>query len=187
MLRKTKLLSLLALILALPPLEAQEAGAQPSTEEPAASSESTGAGAPEGQPPRRRRRTGGGSSPSSRIWWNQPAKIEALGLSEDQRSQMDSLLMAFLEQRRSAAGRRQEALRALGQALARGDWSAARDHGDAVVAATSSPIDLQIELMIEVVGLLTPEQRQALIAEAPRLLSRLWISTGRARLGGRER
>ena len=124
----------------------------------------------------------------SRVWWNHAKKVEEIGLGDEQRAAMDAILTDYLDHRRPMAKQKQSALDALGRSLLSGDAGAARAHGDEVVAASSSPIRKQVDMMIEVVALLTPEQRQALAGRYPKLLSRLWIASMRTPgAGGRRR
>lgn len=111
----------------------------------------------------------------SKIWWNQPKKIEQLSLSDDQRTAMDALLSDFLGQRASDRVAQIEAFEAFGQALGTQGAGAARREADAVGEAVVAPIERQIDLMIAVVDLLSAEQRQQLVDSFPRLLGRPWI------------
>lgn len=117
----------------------------------------------------------------SKTWWNQPKKIEELGLKQEQRSKMDAAIQAFLKNRQNSPREQHKALNAFGEALAKGDQETARRHGDSVAQAISDPVRGQIDMMIEVVALLTPEQRQKLASTYPKLLTRLWIRSANPR------
>ena len=125
-----------------------------------------------------------------KVWWNQPKKIEEIGLNQEQRTKMDAALVAFLEERQGIAKQQQQALVAFGEALAQGNEKAARGHGDVYVERLSAPTDHQLDMMIEVVALMTPEQRKKLRSLYPRMFSRLWVHTANPRAlmsGGRKR
>lgn len=117
----------------------------------------------------------------SKIWWNQPQKVEELGLSDQQRSEMDAALQRYLAGRGGAKTQRREALEALGKALGEGDAKAARSVGDELAGLSSGPIRDQVGMMIEVVAVLTPQQRQKTGSLYPRLLSGLWIRSANPR------
>ncbi len=117
----------------------------------------------------------------SKLWWNQPQKVEELGLSDAQRSRMDGHLVAFLEQRGEELKKHREALKNLGEALGRGDTTAARASRDEIATTTSTPVQQQIDMMIAVIAELTAEQRGKLSESYPRLLSRLWVRSGNLR------
>ena len=111
-------------------------------------------------------------------WWNAPAKVEALQLSESQRAEMDALMLRFLESRAEAIENQKEAFRAFGEALAEGEPATIRQRGEAVSQAMATPQNGQVELMIAVTALLTDKQRRELTTRYPKLLSGLWIRSG---------
>ena len=123
----------------------------------------------------------------SKMWWNQPKKIEQLGLGDTQREAMDALLNAFLDDRAALVKHHRQTLGALGDALASGDADVARAQGSAIAEAASAPIRRQVDLRVDVVALLTPDQRQTLASTYPKLLSRLWVRTSPTRGGGSRR
>lgn len=122
----------------------------------------------------------------SKMWWNQPQKVEELGLNEAQRSRMDAHLLTFLGHRGEGIKQQREALKKLADALGRGDTAAARASRDEIAAATSAPVQRQIDMMIAVTAELTAEQRGKLRETYPNLLSRMWVRSGNLRgAGGR--
>lgn len=123
---------------------------------------------------------------ASKIWWNQPKKIEDLGLSTEQRKKMDAHLFAYMDNRRENNTPPSVAQDGLLSALVEGDPAAAREHGEVLAEAAAAPVRGQIELMIQVTSEMTPAQRQKMAKNYPRMLSRPWIrSFGAGRASGR--
>ncbi len=119
----------------------------------------------------------------ARIWWNQPKKVSELQLSDTQRSKMDDLLLAYLEHREQDLEVQREAFSKFGAVLTGDDESVVEQRSKALTDAMSSPLRRQVDLMIEVVDLLTPEQRAGLASRYPKLLSRMWIRSVTPRSG----
>lgn len=113
----------------------------------------------------------------SKIWWNQPTKVSELMLSQEQRTKMDALLTSYLESRSDGPRRQRAALNAMGEALVAGNEAAARAAGKELAEVMSGGVREQTEMMVEVIALLTPQQRQKLGSSYPRLLSQLWVRT----------
>ncbi|MEO1366097.1 MAG: hypothetical protein AAFX50_02885 [Acidobacteriota bacterium] len=125
---------------------------------------------------------------AARMWWNQPKKIEELGLGDTQRATMDGALRRFAAVRAEAIRRQKIAFAAYGDALASGDAAAIESRGEALRAAMSAPLEGQVDLMAEVTAMLTADQRRRLVERYPKLLSRQWIRSGRGLgAGGRGR
>jgi Spy/CpxP family protein refolding chaperone len=122
-----------------------------------------------------------GSNLVSKIWWNQPKKVEELQLSDGQRHAMDAALLVFLRERENGQSTQKERLNTFGEALGRDDMDTARAQGEKFAEGVATPVHLQIEMMIKVVGLMTPEQRKKMVASYPRMFSRLWVQSARAR------
>jgi Spy/CpxP family protein refolding chaperone len=117
----------------------------------------------------------------SRIWWNQSQKVEELKLTTEQRGKMDALLESYLEKRRAGGQEQRKVLETFGRALASGNEVVARQQRDAYAETMTAPLKDQMDMMIAVVSVLTPEQRQELTSRYPKILSRLWIRSGNAR------
>jgi len=113
-------------------------------------------------------------SQHEKIWWNQPDKIEALSLTQEQRAAMDALLTEFFEQAPTPTDR-QANMTAFTAALAKGDWAAADKAAEAMADAASRPIYVISGLMTDVMKLLTPDQRQAFASQFPRIAQRPWV------------
>lgn len=120
----------------------------------------------------------------ARMWWNHKIKSADLNLSEAQRQGMDALFRDYLKARDTAIKAQREHFQAFGDALAGGDADTIRRAGDELDSAMSEPASKQIDMMIQVVALLSPEQREALLEKNPKILSRLWVRASQ-RLGGR--
>lgn len=121
------------------------------------------------------------------IWWNQTRKIEEIGLSEEQRAQMDASLKAYLESRAESLKKQREALSNFGTRLVQGEQEEVQQSGNELFELMSMPIRQQVDMMIDVAAMMTPEQRQQLVARYPMLFSRLWVRSsglGRRRPGG---
>ena len=114
-----------------------------------------------------------------KMWWNQPAKFEPLGLSAEKRARMDELAEKFLAQRSENIEAQRQAYAALGEALAADDATLISQRAEAVKTAVSATAAAQVDMIVEVTALLTDEQRQRLLEIAPKLLYRQWIRSGR--------
>ena len=113
----------------------------------------------------------------SHMWWNQTPKVAAIGLTADQRAQLDALGRAYLEARRDRTGQR-DALAAFSAALKQNDFEAARKHAQALADASAEPHLAQAEMMIDALKLLSAEQRGKIAANFPGLLEGPWMRTG---------
>lgn len=121
----------------------------------------------------------------TRVWWNQPKRIESLSLSEEQRARMDEFLTTYLRQSDDNAAQRKVGMEALGTAIAEGDEKSARNHRDEMESLTAGAVRLQIDMMIAAAAEMTPEQRRLLYSQSPNLFSRFWVRSpkpGRARI-----
>src|SRR5262249_53561838 len=63
---------------------------------------------------------------TDRAWWNQPELIKAVQLKDEQRTKMDALLTRMLDAQRAGQQAQGESQKALEEALAKGEWDAAR-------------------------------------------------------------
>lgn len=141
-------------------------------------------GAAFAQPPRAGQ---GHMGQGQRIWWNQDRFVEALGLTEEQRGQMDAVLEANIAGRRGQIEPYVETRRALAEAVAAGDWKgaeAARDRLAELAAATSRS---ESDLVVAVGKLMSAEQRKKLQEEFPMMFARPWIRGGVGLGGGPRR
>jgi Spy/CpxP family protein refolding chaperone len=124
--------------------------------------------------------------PSRFIWWNNEPTRELLELSADQRAKMDGALSEFLEKHRTIQESRRAVRTELTAAFRDGAWPQAKEKSKALSALTAEWDALHAEMVIRVLGEMTPEQRQKLAAERPNLLDRPWVSSlGRGGAGRR--
>jgi len=109
----------------------------------------------------------------ARLWWNAPAFVEKLGLSGEQRAQMDQLFEAYESERKDAA-RSSNARRPFFQALEQGDMEQARRELDSWAEGERAAVQAGGKLKVEVLSLLSEEQRKALASLHPRLIRKTW-------------
>ena len=118
----------------------------------------------------------------SKMWWNQTAKIEELGLSTEQRGKMDAELVRYLDARTESQKKQKEALAAFGEAMNRNDKAAAMELAKKAASASALPVEEQLAMMTTVVGLLSDDQYKTFTSQYPNMLSRLWIRQSGPRL-----
>ncbi|MEM1180016.1 MAG: hypothetical protein AAGM22_16870 [Acidobacteriota bacterium] len=129
-----------------------------------------------------------GADPSAlarKIWWNQPKKIDELGLDVGQRRRMDAALTTFSELRARTIREQRLAFQAFGEALASGDRARIDERGRALKLIMAAPLEGQVTLMAAVVAELRPDQRRRLTELYPKLLQRQWVRSGRGLIGRR--
>ena len=114
--------------------------------------------------------------PIARIWWNQPEKVETLALAEGQRTKMDALARAYLEDVHASSAQC-DAFDAFAESLKQGEWPTARERAQTMAEASGRPIQAQANLMIEVLSLLNATQRERIVAEYPALFRGPWLRT----------
>lgn len=120
------------------------------------------------------------SSPNG--WWNEPAIIEKLTLSEEQRKKMDGSLEEFRKTLREIEG--VAARDAFTDALTAGDWKKARAKLDELSKEASQPLLAHGRLKIDVLSTLSKEQLAKLVESYPRLIGQPWIRMPRRGGGG---
>lgn len=105
-----------------------------------------------------------------RAWWNQPDLVAALKLTNEQRTKMNALLTHSFESQRAAQLQQGQHQKDYEQALAKGDWQTARQQAAAIREGLVATWAAQSTLKIDVLALLTPEQRQIVATQYPLLL-----------------
>ena len=158
--------------------EAEAPGEARQNSEPetaAAASEPPGTGAESPSPAEKRRRARRAEDLSKRIWWNQEAVIEKLGLEEAQRRRMDELFHAFVERDERLRERQKELVETFYTRLESGDWEGAERAINALAADRAEQVKDQPLMKIEVIELLTPEQLSRFQAEYPNLFRQPWL------------
>lgn len=123
-------------------------------------------------------------APSPGMWWNQPRFADGLGLTAEQRGDLDRLLEQHLAQRREAVETYQERRLELARAVSAGDWAEAREAGGRAAEAAAGLSRAETDLVVAVMQRLTPAQREEVAEEFPILLRRPWLRGG---LGGPRR
>jgi Spy/CpxP family protein refolding chaperone len=112
--------------------------------------------------------------PETRLWWNDPAIVEKLSLSGEQRAQMDQLFGTYLSERKNAA-RSSNARKPFLEALEQGDMERARSKLDSWAEGERAGVQAGGKLKIEGLSLLSDEQRKALASAYPRLIRKSWV------------
>ena len=107
-------------------------------------------------------------------WWNAPTIFENLLLSGDQRAQMDQLFETYRNERRNAA-QSSNARDSFLEALEQGDGERARRELDAWMEGERALLQATGKLKIEVLALLSEEQRKAMASAYPRLIRQNWM------------
>lgn len=118
---------------------------------------------------------------SENIWWNQPRVYEALGLSAEQRAKMDKTLDDRVDARREQAMAYQQHRHSFADAIRAGDFAAARTESDALGGIAATMARAETEIVLDVMALLSADQRAKLNEEFPTLLRRSWLMAARGR------
>jgi len=120
-------------------------------------------------------------------WWNREAISTELDLTEQQRTRMDEILASSLRLQDEAQQKQREARRRFDAALEQGDFPAARRQAPGLGQAVGNTIESRSTLMIDLLAVLTAEQRRKLLSEHPGLLRQPWEEDPRPRPGQRIR
>ena len=115
----------------------------------------------------------GRKKPLPVIWWNDPALVSDVSLSDAQRQSMDEDYRAYLDKLDPLA--RSTAQKAFFEALAAGDWEDARGKLDQLAEAMTVPVRRHGEIKIRLLEQLSEAQRKRLVDQHPRLLTRPWV------------
>jgi Spy/CpxP family protein refolding chaperone len=130
--------------------------------------------APAQQAPGRPAALGGGAgAPGGHLWWNDPEVGEKLSLTVEQRARMDELYRK-VQQQNEARGNPVAARDAYLAALREGDMERARTRLAAWADAEDAALRGMGTLRIEVLSLLSAEQRKALASLKPDLIGVPW-------------
>jgi hypothetical protein len=118
----------------------------------------------------------GGVAPDAeekpRLWWNDSSLVEKLALDAGQRAKMDAAYARY--QSASSTRGAQAARAAFEAALRQGNWPRAREQLDAWMGQLATPVRALALLKIDVLSLLSDEQRKRLHASLPQLLEGSW-------------
>jgi hypothetical protein len=131
----------------------------------------------EARPPRQLRTPLPPGERAARLaWWNHPAIAEAIGVRADQRAEMDRVMARHVEGHLAAAEKRERLGAAFQNALKSGEWDAARKNASELRDGIAQGWYNQALLKIDILQLLTKEQREKLAAEHSELLVRPWMN-----------
>ena len=108
-----------------------------------------------------------------RHWWNDPAVVEKLGLSDAQRSTIDREFEAF-QNGQGERGAVRQAQDAFYEALVQGDDDRARSKLDTMVSKMRKPAEALGALKIRVFSELSQEQRDLLASDYPSVVRQAW-------------
>ncbi|MFK7974336.1 MAG: Spy/CpxP family protein refolding chaperone [Rickettsiaceae bacterium] len=112
---------------------------------------------------------------TSKIWWNQKVKSKKLALTDDQKHDMDHVLLKYLRHHTKDVKAEKKAFKDLSIALSSGDKDKTKLQRDNLIKTTSDSTARQVNMMSDIVSLLTEEQRKIVATNYPALFSRLWI------------
>lgn len=116
----------------------------------------------------------GTEAPPLMLWWNEPAIVEGLGLSDEMRTEFD----ADFEASNSKAVERtalRDAKRRHHEALKTGDWSTAEKQLATWVSVVTQPVDSLGKLKLKVLSQLSEEQRAKVASDYASLLVIKWV------------
>jgi Spy/CpxP family protein refolding chaperone len=109
------------------------------------------------------------------VWWNNPKLVAALRLTEAQRAKMNELLVHRLENQRAIKSDYLEKRAAFEQALRKGNPQAAQAAAVELRKRVAEGSEGRFALVIDVVAVLEPAQRETLFSQYPATLRRpLW-------------
>lgn len=111
----------------------------------------------------------GGPNDENALWWDDPEIVKALSLTDEQRKKMREYLKAYRE--KVPQERRPEAFH---ETLVQGDWKAARSESEKVAKIAQESVRMRGTLKIDVLTLLSKEQREILVDRYPRLIYKPW-------------
>ena len=107
------------------------------------------------------------------LWWNDPLIVDELTLSRAQRRKMDR---AYQDFRRTAEPLRRQPTtqKPYLEALETGNWRAAKSESKKWLDAEQTPKRAMIDLKLEILPMLSADQRARLLEKYPRLIRRNW-------------
>jgi Spy/CpxP family protein refolding chaperone len=107
------------------------------------------------------------------LWWNDPGLVQELSLSDAQRAKMDAAFERYKAVALAAPARAQ-VVADFEDALAAGDFAAARGKVEPMAQGAGDPMRAAANLKLEAFEALSPEQRKQLLTRIPRLLRQPW-------------
>jgi Spy/CpxP family protein refolding chaperone len=111
----------------------------------------------------------GGPNDQDARWWNDTKIVKALSLTDEQRKKMNERLTAY--HAKVPENRKPETFH---ETLVQGDWKAARGENEKLAKTAAKGIEMRGMLKIDILSLLSEEQRKALVDKYPRLIYKPW-------------
>jgi Spy/CpxP family protein refolding chaperone len=111
----------------------------------------------------------GGPNDEGARWWEDPKVVKALSLTDEQRKKMGEHLDAY--RKNVPANQKPEAFH---ETLVQGDWKAAHSENEKMAKNAGTAIRMRGTLKIEVLSLLSKEQREILVDRYPQLIYKPW-------------
>jgi Spy/CpxP family protein refolding chaperone len=111
----------------------------------------------------------GGPNDPNALWWEDPTLVEALSLTDEQRKKMGEILSAYRKKLPQIV--QPEAFH---ETLVQGDWKAARRESDKLAKNAETSVQMRGTLKIDVLSLLSKEQRETLVDRYPRVVYQPW-------------
>jgi len=111
----------------------------------------------------------GGPDDKDALWWNDPKIVKSLSLTDEQREKMGEHLKAY-----HAKVPRDHKPETFQESLVQGDWKAARKESERLAESAATSVRMRGALKIDVLSLLSKEQRETLVDRSPRLIYKPW-------------
>jgi Spy/CpxP family protein refolding chaperone len=111
----------------------------------------------------------GGPNDENALWWNDPKIAKSLSLTDEQREKMGEILKVYRQ--KVPQDQRPEAFH---EALVQGDWKAAHGESEKLAKSAETSVRMRGTLKIDVLSLLSDEQREILVDRYPRLVYQRW-------------
>ncbi len=111
----------------------------------------------------------GGPNDKDALWWDDPKIVKNLSLTDEQRKKMGEYLEAY--RKNPPQDLRPEAFH---ETLVQGDWEAGRSESERLAKRAATSVRMRGTLKIDVLSLLSKEQRELLVDRYPRLIYKPW-------------
>ncbi len=111
----------------------------------------------------------GGPNDKTALWWNDPGIVKALSLTDEQRKKMGEILQAY--RKKVPENQRPDAFH---ETLVQGNWKNARIESEKVSKRAETSVRMRGTLKIDILSLLSEEQREMLVDRYPRLIYKPW-------------
>ena len=111
----------------------------------------------------------GGPNDKNALWWNDPKIAKSLSLTDEQRNKMGEILKVYRQ--KVPQDRRPEAFH---EALVQGDWKVAHGESEKLAKSAETSVRMRGTLKIDILSMLSDEQREILVDRYPRLVYQRW-------------